>query len=86
MSPIIMIVVFFICVLNIILFFKIWGMTNNTKRIVTFLEATRPDLMWQNSSPNGEVVEGYFEEGDERLRPEVLRPEVLDTHKGEGED
>ena len=41
-------------------------------RIVAFLEATRPDLMWQNSSPNGEVVEGYFEEGDERLRPEVL--------------
>ena len=61
-----------LCILNIALLFKIWGMTNNTKRIITFLEATRPDLMWQNSSPNGEVVEGYFEEGDERLRPEVL--------------
>ena len=35
-------------VLNIILFFKIWGMTNNTKKIVLFLEATRPDLEYDN--------------------------------------
>ena len=37
-----------LCILNIALLYKIWGMTNNTKRIVTFLEATRPDLLWQN--------------------------------------
>ena len=35
-------------VLNIILFFKIWGMTNNTKKIVLFLEATRPDLEYDS--------------------------------------
>ena len=71
-----------LCILNIALLFKIWGMTNNTKRIVAFLEATRPDLMWQNSSPNGEVVEGYFEEGDERLRPGTF----LDFYKREKKD
>ena len=71
-----------LCILNIALLFKIWGMTNNTKRIVTFLEATRSDLMWQSYSPDGEVVEGYFEEGDERLRPGTF----LDFYKREKKD
>ena len=34
-------------VLNIILFFKIWGMTNNTNKIILFLEAQRPDLEYK---------------------------------------
>ena len=37
-----------IAFLNIILFFKVWGMTNNTKRIRAFLETQRPDLYWHN--------------------------------------
>ena len=37
-----------IAVLHIILFFKVWGMTNNTKKIRTFLEAQRPDLIWND--------------------------------------
>ena len=37
-----------IAVLQIILFFKVWGMTNNTKKIRTFLEAQRPDLIWND--------------------------------------
>ena len=37
-----------IAVLQIILFFKVWGMTNNTKKIRAFLEAQRPDLQWNN--------------------------------------
>ena len=37
-----------IAVLNIILFFKVWGMTNNTKKIRVFLEQQRPDLYWRN--------------------------------------
>jgi len=39
-----------IAVLNIILFFKVWGMTNNTKRIRAFLEIQRPDLYWHNDA------------------------------------
>ena len=38
-----------IAVLNIILFFKVWGMTNNTKKIRAFLEAQRPDLIWNGA-------------------------------------
>ena len=37
-----------IAVLHIILFFKVWGMTNNTKKIRAFLEAQRPDLLWND--------------------------------------
>ena len=37
-----------IAVLHIILFFKVWGMANNTKKIRTFLEAQRPDLIWND--------------------------------------
>ena len=37
-----------IAVLQIILFFKVWGMTNNTKKIRAFLEAQRPDLLWND--------------------------------------
>ena len=35
--------------LNLILFFKVWGMTNNTKKIRAFLEAQRPDLLWNGA-------------------------------------
>ena len=44
------IILILIAVLNIILFFKVWGMTNNTKRIRAFLEQQRPDLYWHNDS------------------------------------
>ena len=47
-------------VLFIVLFFKVWGMTNNTKKIVAFLEAQRPDLVWNDALVLGEE-EGYFE-------------------------
>ena len=47
-------------VLYIVLFFKVWGMTNNTKKIVAFLEAQRPDLVWNDALVLGEE-EGYFE-------------------------
>ena len=47
-------------VLFIVLFFKVWGMTNNTKKIVAFLEAQSPDLIWKDALVLGEE-EGYFE-------------------------
>ena len=37
-----------IAVLQIILFFKVWGMTTNTKKIRAFLEKQRPDLYWHD--------------------------------------
>ena len=40
-------VIIVVALLNIILFFKIWGMTSNTKKILLFLEAQRPDLEYQ---------------------------------------
>ena len=63
------IIVIVVALLNIILFFKVWGMTNNTHKIRLFLEAQRPDLKWDktfecydkpsdnNSSEAHEVVE-----------------------------
>ena len=36
--------------LNIILFFKIWGMTNDVRKVLSFLKATRTDLEWNNFS------------------------------------
>ena len=72
MNQIIIIAVCIIVVLNIILFFKIWGMTNNTKRMLAFLEAQRPDLIWQDADPNkSDFVDGYFVEGDEGIRPHL---------------
>jgi len=57
MEPIaFLIIVIPLALLNIILFFKVWGMTNNTKKIRAFLEAQRPDLLW-----NG-AFEKYLEE------------------------
>ena len=43
-----LIIVVPVALLNIILFFKIWDMTNNTKKIIVFLETQRPDLQWNN--------------------------------------
>ena len=36
----------FVAILNIILFFKVWEMTNNTKKIRMLLEEQNPDLFW----------------------------------------
>ena len=53
-------------VLNIILFFKIWGMTNNTKKIVLFLEATRPDLEYYGGYPEKNIPARYRERIQEK--------------------
>ena len=37
MEPILIIVLVVVAILNLMLFFKIWGMTNNTKHILNFL-------------------------------------------------
>ena len=51
-------------VLNIVLFFKIWGMTDNTKKIVLFLEATRPDLEYDSGA--FEIPASYRERSQEK--------------------
>ena len=62
MSSIIIIIVGIVFgVLNIILFFKIWAMTNNTHKIRLFLEAQRPDLEYGWFGPD----EGYFKKNEE---------------------
>ena len=48
MEPILIIVLVVIAVLNLILFFKVWGMTNDTKKIRMLLEEDHPDLFWNN--------------------------------------
>ena len=63
MEPILIIVLVVIAILNLILFFKVWGMTNNTRRIRIFLEAQRPDLVWNNDV--GELS-GYEEKKEEK--------------------
>ena len=35
-----------IALLNLILFFKVWAMTNNTRRIRELFEEHSPDLFW----------------------------------------
>ena len=60
LSIIYMVFAVVVFVLFIVLFFKVWGMTNNTKKIVAFLEAQRPDLIWKDALVVGEE-EGYFE-------------------------
>ena len=47
MEGMVVIGVIVVALLNIILFFKIWGMTNNTNKIILFLEAQRPDLEYK---------------------------------------
>ena len=37
MEPILIIILAIVSILNITLFFKIWGMTNNVKHILSFL-------------------------------------------------
>ena len=44
-------------ILNLILFIKVWGMTNNTNKIRAFLEAQRPDLFWVGIDNNYVMVE-----------------------------
>jgi len=55
-----------VAVLNIILFFKIWGMTNNTKKIVLFLEAQRPDLEYYGGYPEKDIPASYRERIQEK--------------------
>ena len=50
MEPIVVIPIVIAGLLNIILFFKIWGMTNNVRKVLSFLKATRTDLEWDNVS------------------------------------
>ena len=42
-------VIIVVALLNIILFFKVWGMTSNTHKIRLLLEAQRPDLEYNKS-------------------------------------
>ena len=53
-------------VLNIILFFKIWGMTNNTRKIILFLEAQRPDLEYYGGYPEKNIPARYRERIQEK--------------------
>ena len=55
-----------IVVLNIILFFKIWGMTNNTRKIILFLEAQRPDLEYYGGYPEKNIPARYRERIQEK--------------------
>ena len=56
-----------IAILNLILFFKVWGMTNDTRRIRAFLEAQRPDLVWETNNQLGDMLEeGYKEKKEEK--------------------
>ena len=52
MEGMVVIGVIVVALLNIILFFKIWGMTNNTKKILLFLQAQRPDLEYKEEDNN----------------------------------
>ena len=45
-------VIIVVALLNIILFFKVWGMTSNTHKIRLFLEAQRPDLEYKKEDYN----------------------------------
>ena len=47
MEGMVVIGVIVVALLNIILFFKVWGMTSNTHKIKLFLEAQRPDLEYK---------------------------------------
>ena len=35
-----------LAILNLILFFKVWGMTKNTRRIRELFELQSPDFFW----------------------------------------
>ena len=52
MEGMVVIGVIVVALLNIILFFKIWGMTSNTKKILLFLQAQRPDLEYKEEDNN----------------------------------
>jgi hypothetical protein len=46
-------------ILNIVLFFKIWAMTNNIIKILSFLKATRTDLEWDDWAESFVSNKGY---------------------------
>ena len=41
-------VIVIVGILNIVLFIKIWAMTNDVRRILSFLDASRADLEWDD--------------------------------------
>ena len=45
----IIIVVVVVAIFNFILFFKVWDMTTDTKKIRMLLEKQSPDLHWKGS-------------------------------------
>ena len=53
-------------VLNIILFFKIWGMTSDTHKIRLLLEAQRPDLEYYGGYPEKNIPARYRERIQEK--------------------
>ena len=46
-----------VAILNLILFFKVWGMTKNTRRIRELFELQSPDFFW-----NGYVYKAVKDE------------------------
>ena len=64
MGPVGVIIVIVVALLNIILFFKVWGMTSNTHKIRLLLEAQRPDLEYKKE--NGNALAHYGERVQEK--------------------
>ena len=63
MSPLILgLIAIVVGLLNIILFFKIWGMTSDTHKIRLLLEAQRPDLEYQESDMLGKDMPAHYRE------------------------
>ena len=52
MEPMFIIIVVVVAIFNFILFFKVWDMTTDTKKIRVLLEADHPDLFWKNNRYN----------------------------------
>jgi hypothetical protein len=48
MSPFFSFIVIIVGILNIVLFIKIWAMTNDVRRILSFLDTSRADLEWDD--------------------------------------
>ena len=55
-----------VALLNIILFFKVWGMTSNTHKIRLLLEAQRPDLEYYGGYPEKDIPASYRERVQEK--------------------
>tara|TARA_B100000686_G_scaffold38645_1_gene40035 strand:- start:188 stop:367 length:180 start_codon:yes stop_codon:yes gene_type:complete len=45
----IIIIVVVVAIFNFILFFKVWDMTTDTKKIRVLLEEDHPDLYWKHN-------------------------------------